>query len=45
MNTRILNTSMLAGFAEDVTERSTAESVARNVDGVRQVNNEVFVRP
>ncbi|MBE7367926.1 BON domain-containing protein [Ramlibacter pallidus] len=36
---------MLSGFAKNNTERSTAESIARNVSGVRSVRNEILVRP
>jgi hyperosmotically inducible periplasmic protein len=38
-------TVMLSGFAKNGTERSTAENIARNVNGVRQVRNEIIVRP
>ncbi len=38
-------TVMLSGFAKNTTERMTAESIARNVSGVRTVRNEVAVRP
>lgn len=38
-------TVMLSGFAKNVTERTTAEQIARNVGGVRQVRNEIAVRP
>jgi hyperosmotically inducible periplasmic protein len=38
-------TVMLSGFAKSMTERSTAESIARNVSGVRAVRNEISVRP
>jgi hyperosmotically inducible periplasmic protein len=38
-------TVMLSGFAKNGTERSTAENIARNVNGVRQVHNEIIVRP
>jgi len=36
---------MLSGFAKNVTEKTTAESIARNVNGVKSVKNEVAVRP
>ena len=37
-------TVMLSGFAKDATERSTAESIARNVNGVKSVRNEIAIR-
>lgn len=36
---------LLSGFAKNNTERSTAESIARNVSGVRSVRNDIMVRP
>jgi osmotically-inducible protein OsmY len=36
---------MLSGFAKNATERSTAESLAMKVNGVRSVKNAVVVRP
>jgi len=36
---------MLSGFAKGAAEKSTAESVARNVDGVKSVKNEIAIRP
>lgn len=36
---------MLSGFAKNATERATAESIARNVKGVKSVKNEIAVRP
>ena len=36
---------MLSGFAKSATERATAESIARNVKGVKNVKNEIAVRP
>ena len=36
---------MLSGFAKSAAERSTAESVTRNVKGVRAVKNELAIRP
>ncbi len=36
---------MLSGFAKNSTERSTAESIARRVNGVKSVRNEILVRP
>jgi hyperosmotically inducible periplasmic protein len=38
-------TVLLSGFAKNSTERTTAESIARNVSGVRSVRNEITVRP
>jgi osmotically-inducible protein OsmY len=38
-------TVMLSGFAKSTTEKSTAGSIAANVKGVKQVKNEVAVRP
>jgi osmotically-inducible protein OsmY len=38
-------TVLLSGFAKNTTERSTAEVIARNVTGVREVRNEIAVRP
>jgi len=38
-------TVMLSGFAKNATERSTAETIARNVSGVKSVKNEISVRP
>ena len=38
-------TVMLSGFAKSQAERTAAESIARSVDGVRAVNNEITVRP
>ena len=38
-------TVMLSGFAKNTTERSTAESIARGVNGVKSVRNEIAVRP
>lgn len=36
---------MLSGFAKNATEKQTAESLARQVNGVRSVKNEIAVRP
>ena len=36
---------MLSGFAKNQTEKDTAGTIARNVDGVRSVKNEITVRP
>jgi hyperosmotically inducible protein len=38
-------TVMLSGFAKNSTEKSSAETIARNVSGVRSVRNEILVRP
>lgn len=38
-------TVMLSGFAKSLREKSTAESIARNVKGVRAVKNEIAIRP
>jgi len=38
-------TVMLSGFAKSPTERTTAESIARNVNGVKAVKNEIAIRP
>lgn len=38
-------TVMLSGFAKDGAERSSAESVAKGVSGVRSVKNEIMIRP
>jgi hyperosmotically inducible periplasmic protein len=38
-------TVLLSGFAKNSNERSTAETIARNVSGVRSVHNEIAVRP
>ena len=38
-------TVMLSGFAKNLTERTTAEALARKVDGVKMVKNEIAVRP
>lgn len=38
-------TVMLSGFAKNSTERSTAEMIARGVNGVKMVKNEIAVRP
>jgi len=38
-------TVMLSGFAKSSNERATAESIARNVNGVKLVKNEIAVRP
>lgn len=38
-------TVMLSGFAKSATERSTAENIARGVNGVKSVKNEIAIRP
>ena len=38
-------TVMLSGFAKNSTEKNTAEVLARKVDGVKAVKNEIAVRP
>ena len=36
---------MLSGFAKSSLEKNTAESIARGVNGVKMVKNEIAVRP
>ncbi len=38
-------TVMLSGFAKNSTEKSTAETLTWKVNGVKQVKNEIAVRP
>jgi hyperosmotically inducible periplasmic protein len=38
-------TVMLSGFAKNATERTTAETIARKVNGVKSVKNEIAIRP
>jgi osmotically-inducible protein OsmY len=38
-------TVLLSGFAKNATEKSTAEKIARDVNGVKSVRNEILVRP
>jgi hyperosmotically inducible periplasmic protein len=38
-------TVLLSGFAKNTTERSTAETLAWKVEGVKAVKNEIAVRP
>ena len=38
-------TVMLSGFAKNANERNTAETLARQVKGVKAVKNEIAVRP
>lgn len=37
-------TVMLSGFAKNATEKSTAEQIARGVNGVKSVKNEIAIR-
>jgi hyperosmotically inducible protein len=37
-------TVMLSGFAKNITEKATAESIAREIKGVKSVRNEIVVR-
>jgi hyperosmotically inducible protein len=36
---------MLSGFAKNINEKTTAESIARKTNGVKAVKNEIAVRP
>ena len=38
-------TVMLSGFAKNSMERAVAEKIARDVNGVRVVKNEIVIRP
>jgi hyperosmotically inducible protein len=38
-------TVMLSGFAKDMREKQAAERIARNVNGVQSVKNDIVVRP
>ncbi|MDO8447814.1 MAG: BON domain-containing protein [Rhodoferax sp.] len=38
-------TVMLSGFAKNATEKSAAENIARGVNGVKAVKNEIAIRP
>jgi hyperosmotically inducible periplasmic protein len=38
-------TVMLSGFAKSALEKNTAENIARNVNGVKMVKNEIAIRP
>lgn len=38
-------TVMLSGFAKNATERDVAEKIARDVNGVKAVRNEIVIRP
>ena len=38
-------TVLLSGFAKNSAERSSAENIARGLNGVKSVRNEIAVRP
>ncbi len=38
-------TVMLSGFAKNATEKAAAERIARGVNGVKRVDNEIAIRP
>lgn len=38
-------TVMLSGFAKSATEKSEAENIARGVNNVKSVKNEIAIRP
>lgn len=38
-------TVILSGFAKNATERAEAERIARGVNGVKSLKNEILVRP
>jgi hyperosmotically inducible periplasmic protein len=38
-------TVILSGFAKNANEKSTAEAIARKVNGVKEVKNEIAIRP
>jgi hyperosmotically inducible protein len=38
-------TVLLSGFAKSATERTAAETIARQVNGVKLVKNEIAIRP
>ena len=38
-------TVMLSGFAKSMTEKTSAERIAREVSGVKAVKNEIAIRP
>jgi len=38
-------TVMLSGFAKNANEKSTAESIAKEVNGVKSIKNEIAIRP
>jgi osmotically-inducible protein OsmY len=38
-------TVLLSGFAKSAAEKATAEKIARDVNGVKAVKNEIAIRP
>ena len=38
-------TVQLSGFAKNATEKSMAESITRNTSGVKDVRNDIVIRP
>jgi len=38
-------TVLLSGFAKNATEKAAAERIARDVNGVKAVRNEIAIRP
>jgi osmotically-inducible protein OsmY len=38
-------TVMLSGFAKNATEKNAADRIARDVNGVKAVKNEIAIRP
>lgn len=36
---------MLSGFAKNATEKATAEKIARDVNGVKSVKNQIVIQP
>lgn len=38
-------TVLLSGFAKSLTEKSAAENIARGVNNVKSVRNEIVIRP
>ena len=42
---KLNGTVMLSGFAKSANEKVTAETIARKVNGVRSVKNEIAIRP
>ncbi len=38
-------TVMLSGFAKNSLEKTTSEKIARDVNGVKEINNQIVVRP
>lgn len=46
INVETLNgTVQLAGFAKSANERNAAESIARKVNGVKSIKNDIVIRP